>query len=888
MAKRRSSATLERRGAAKPARGGARPKVTVPSVTTANIGHLADAVVEATWLVAALAIPLYFSAVTATGFEADKGVLLRVLASVAGAAWLTGAAAGPRRHVAIRGTDLLFMAGIAMFFSLTLATLLSVDLRLSLFGSLSRGAGLVTYLACAVFFLTVATRLRSRRQLERLITVLIFGSVPATLYGFIQQFGLDPIPTQGDPSILVFPSRSTFGQHVFFGAFLVFVTPLTVARVLQLWMRRDAPYARGSGEEGSLAGLIVIAFVATFFAFLNSGSHRNAVFAVFPAVLAGYVLLALLFEALPDTPSVRRVRLWGYFSLLVLQVVTLGVTGARGAWLGFFTSVPVFAFLLAWWLRRPRIWWSMLAASGAVALFVLVLNIPGGPLQPIRTVHGVSRLANLTESGQAVSSTKGRMDIWGAVGTLVTKNPPIGSAWGGSLRDVVGYGPDTMRLDFEAIFPLKLRRTTFEVWTWDRSHDVYLDYLVQSGLLGIVALLSVIGLFCRRILLALRTADERLAWPLMGIGAAFAGHLADGIFGIEMAVTLLLFWLIVGIAAAAPKLAAAADADEQPLATLRLRPVLYVWATLLLLFGVTALWSDLIEHSTVMAILWLLGTAGGVAAVAWLLLPVHAHVVRVSRDVAARPRRNPRQTAAYAMIGTGLVLALGAQFQFENAAFTELVGLRYLGQMQTQQSVGSLQDTVRSIPYEPFYWHDLGTAYLNLAVLKYQSAEPGLHVSAGDAVAIAPETAILLGRDQLFQLSVDASLKAQQLDPSDPLYIDSVGDTYLRWHHPTQALAAFQHAERLSLDNPKYLAEEARAFLQMHQPQQALAVAGQAIALDPTYWYAHASAALALHALGQRVRARNQATVALFWEPVFWPPPQASELAPIKRLRQTG
>ncbi|PZR97391.1 MAG: hypothetical protein DLM70_19505, partial [Chloroflexi bacterium] len=83
-------------------------------------------------------------------------MLLRVLASVAGAAWLTGAAAGPRRHVAIRGTDLLFMAGIAMFFSLTLATLLSVDLRLSLFGSLSRGAGLVTYLACAVFFLTVA------------------------------------------------------------------------------------------------------------------------------------------------------------------------------------------------------------------------------------------------------------------------------------------------------------------------------------------------------------------------------------------------------------------------------------------------------------------------------------------------------------------------------------------------------------------------------------------------------------------------------------------------------------------------------------------------------------------------------------------------------------
>ncbi|GAC1466214.1 MAG: hypothetical protein PVSMB7_11410 [Chloroflexota bacterium] len=829
---------------------------------------MADGVVEASWIVAALALPLYFSSVTTTGFEPDKAVLVRVFAVIAGAAWLVGEVVRDRQGS--RTVNPVVVVGLAVIAAFALATLLSIDRRLSLYGSQSRGEGLLTYLAYGTFFLTIATRLRRRVQFERLITVIVFGSAPAVIYGFIQQFGLDPLPTQGDPSVLVWPSRSTFGQHVFLGSYLVLVTPLTLARVLQCWSRRDEDPVKGMGDEVILGGLATAFVSASFFLFLYVGFHRSQVFALLPLVLAGYAALGLFFEHLPETLGVRRLRLWGYTFLLLLQVITLGVTGARGAWLGFFASVPIFAFLLAWWLRRPRIWWSVLGASVAVALFVFVLNIPGGPLQRLRTVHGLNRVANLTESGEAVSSTKGRMEIWQAVGTLMTKDPAIGGEWGGPGRDLVGYGPDTMHLDFESIFPLKLRRTTFEVWTWDRSHNIYLDYFVQAGILGVLALLAVVGLFIRRVLLALRTADQKTAWGIMGLGAAVGGHAADGLFGIEMPAGLLLFWLFIGVGAALPVLVGTGQEEEPVKRMQAVRPVLTIWGCLIALFILVTLVPPLADHPTLMAAIWLLAGMLGVGIVAHLLLD---RVFRSGgqRGVGHAARRG--HAVAMGAILVGAALALGSQFQFENAAMNELIGIRMLGSLQTQQAVADFQKTIRARSIEPLYYHDLGSAYLNLALLKYQSADPTYHPTSGDAVSLPSETAITLGRDQLFQLSVYAFEKASALDPYDPQYLDSVGDTYLRWNHPQQALAAFQRAESLSYQNPKYLAEESRALLRMNRGPEALAVARQAVSLDPSYWYGHASAALVYHQLGQKAQAKSEAYLALFWEPVFWPPP---------------
>lgn len=909
MTKRRS-ATLERSGAAKQPREAQGVVPVPPTVEVHAWTRVADSVVEASWLVAALAAPLYFSAATSTGFEPDKAVLVRVLAIVAGGAWLAGVAVRGARvawqkvRLVERRVDPLLIAGLVVFAAFALATVFSVDRRLSLYGSQSRGEGLVTYLAYGIFFAAIATSLRHRFQLERLITVLVFGSVPAVIYGFVQQFGLDPLPTGGDPSVLLWPSRSTFGQHVFFGTYLVLVTPLTLARVLQNWSRRSTPPVRGVGDEAPF-GALAAAFVSiSFFLFLFIGYRHTQVFGLFPGVLAAYALLGLIFEELPETIGVRRLRTWGYGFLLLLQIVTLGVVGARGAWFGFFASVPVFAFLLAWWMRRPRIWWSVLGVSGAVALFVFVLNIPGGPLQPLRTVHGLTRIANLTESGEAVSSTKGRMQIWSAVGTLMTRDPAIGGQWGGPARDVIGYGPDTMHIDFESIFPLKLRRTTFEVWTWDRSHNIFLDYLVQAGLLGLLGLLAALALFVRAVLLALRTADQHIAWPIMGLGAAVGGHLADGIFGIEMPASLLLFWLFIGIGAALPAMMRREDERaepgsirsaqevEQPADRMRgVRPVLIVCGVLIVLYAVVAPVGAISDHPAFLAALWLFSALLGVGAVAHVLVPrvvvAATRRARPGREVRA-PALQGRRKVVLGGIMLGAILALGSQFQFERAAMNERIGSNMLQAQQMQPALSDLQATVRVEPVEPYYYHDLGTAYVALAQLKYASADPAFRPTPGDVASISPDVAITLGRDQLYQLGVYALEKASSLDPLDPLYQDAVGGAYLQWRHPQQALAAFQRAESVSYENPKYLAEEARALLQMHQASRALAVSQQAIAFDPSYWYAHASAALSYHQMGNRALTRSEAFQALFWEPVFWPPPPAAQVTQMKKLQKTG
>src|SRR5690242_6400340 len=107
---------------------------------TLELRRVADGVAQACVLYAVVALPLYFTALTPTGYEPDKADLLRVVAIIAAAAWILGT---QRRSLPFRTMPLLWL-GAAFFVAYCVATITSIDLKVSIWGSFTRQQGLWT------------------------------------------------------------------------------------------------------------------------------------------------------------------------------------------------------------------------------------------------------------------------------------------------------------------------------------------------------------------------------------------------------------------------------------------------------------------------------------------------------------------------------------------------------------------------------------------------------------------------------------------------------------------------------------------------------------------------------------------------------------------------
>lgn len=89
--------------------------------------------------------------------------------------------------------------------------------------------GLYSVFAYLVFFAVLATKIRDRGQIERLLWTLTAASIVVSVYGIAQHFGFDPLKAvAGRPPR---PDMS-FGNPIFGAAYLIMTMPLTVAALM--------------------------------------------------------------------------------------------------------------------------------------------------------------------------------------------------------------------------------------------------------------------------------------------------------------------------------------------------------------------------------------------------------------------------------------------------------------------------------------------------------------------------------------------------------------------------------------------------------------------------------------------------------------------------------
>ncbi|MEW6026041.1 MAG: O-antigen ligase family protein [Planctomycetota bacterium] len=210
-----------------------------------KLSILCDKFIEAGWLAALILTPLYMNIYTHRMFEPDKATIVRCLALLMMAFYIAKlvdtfitryrpAETPPPQNTgntAIHFIKNQLFIGFGLFvIAYIISVLFSAVPYNSLWGGYDRMQGLYTSAGYWVIFLLVALNLRTKEQIDRIISTIIFTSLFIVVYAFIQRLGQDPVPWQQmDPSVR---ACATFGNPHFLATYLIIIIPLTLYKTI--------------------------------------------------------------------------------------------------------------------------------------------------------------------------------------------------------------------------------------------------------------------------------------------------------------------------------------------------------------------------------------------------------------------------------------------------------------------------------------------------------------------------------------------------------------------------------------------------------------------------------------------------------------------------------
>ncbi len=170
-----------------------------------------------------------------------------------------------------------------------------------------------------------------------------------------------------------------------------------------------------------------------------------------------------------------------YTLLAFFYALVMYFTGTRGSLLGFLGGVVVVAIILAFKEKKHKV-----VRNIAIGLLVLVVVIVGA-LASVRgsefakshpLVDRFSAIATFDLKSYAESAGFARFTLWSM-------------AWQGvKERPLLGWGQDNFPYVFAKYYDPKMYAQ--EQW-FDRTHNVFFDWLIAGGFLGLISYLAIFG-----------------------------------------------------------------------------------------------------------------------------------------------------------------------------------------------------------------------------------------------------------------------------------------------------------------------------------------------------------------------------------------------------------
>jgi len=230
----------------------------------------------------------------------------------------------------------------------------------------------------------------------------------------------------------------------------------------------------GMALYGVLAGFGVEHFIGVKFgepSFRFQGSIGNsayvAAFSIFAMFYSAYILLSKYRNKLF---SLGASVFW--FSIALFLAVFFAAA-TRGAFLGLIAAIVVFVFYLVFNSRRWRKW-----LLGGV-LFIL---LAAGSMIALKDASFVKSLpfSRVFDISFTTKTFADRAIMWE---TAIN---------GWKERPLLGWGPENYLKIFDRRFNVKYFNPAQGFGAWfDRAHNIYLDYLAETGILGLLSFLGI-------------------------------------------------------------------------------------------------------------------------------------------------------------------------------------------------------------------------------------------------------------------------------------------------------------------------------------------------------------------------------------------------------------
>ncbi|MEK7630415.1 MAG: O-antigen ligase family protein [Patescibacteria group bacterium] len=245
------------------------------------------------------------------------------------------------------------------------------------------------------------------------------------------------------------------------------------------------------------------------------------------SIYFGVYLMFHLFIASAFWYSVRCVG-WrvAYSIVFLFELYVFFIAASRGAFVGLSAGIALSALFL---IFTKRSWHYRVAAGGALA--IVAVGLPAlvflFPQHPI--VRKVEVLARLSSVSLDQVSQEPRIMIW-RMGWQAFKERPI-----------LGWGPENFIIPYGKYYDPNLFSN--EAW-FDRTHNMLLEWLVATGVLGFVAYVSIfaaVGIVLRR-LVRNRELDPFMAVLIVSFLLAY---IIQDIFVFDNTVTYILVFSLL-------------------------------------------------------------------------------------------------------------------------------------------------------------------------------------------------------------------------------------------------------------------------------------------------------------------------------------------------------
>ena len=241
-----------------------------------------------------------------------------------------------------------------------------------------------------------------------------------------------------------------------------------------------------------------------------------------PIFLAGYMVF-LAFLAIHFVLKNSGYGRWAALATAPIFVLVIFFTETRAAFLGLIAGGIATAFYLFFIFEKRQ---KVILASILIVVFTLLAAVLIFDFKVLKKNRfwNISRITDISFNS-AEGSTTGRLLLWKTSFAIFKERP------------VFGWGLENFEYGFDKHYrPEFLRNGMGETWA-DRAHNLFLDLLTMSGLIGLGAFVAIL-IYVSHALLK-RDVRSKANGALFGVLAAFGGY---GFFSVDSpSVTLMLF-----------------------------------------------------------------------------------------------------------------------------------------------------------------------------------------------------------------------------------------------------------------------------------------------------------------------------------------------------------